>query len=258
MRLTAAVHADETYWRQDGIGHYLWYAGNSQLALYHIDRHRSSQAALSILGDDFGGVLHADGYAAYNAVNATNRQTCLVHLIRRAKEIKQEILLRKPRYRDKKSIRFCNRIAALFKKACEIGQKFNKPHNCRDKADVFEHRLYCVLNSICTTTLANDKAETLRKRLLDPKKEYDRLFTFLKYPDVQPSNNQAEQSLRNMVIFRKISFGTRSNDGSVSHSVLPSLLLTAKRQGKHPLAFFQTLFTADTPTAQTALYNDSS
>jgi hypothetical protein len=84
------------------------------------------------------------------------------------------------------------------------------------------------------------------------------LFTFLKYPEVQPTNNQAEQSLRNMMIFRKICFGTRSNDGSYAHSVLPSLLLTAKRQSKHPPDFFQTLFTCDTATAQNALYKNSS
>ena len=66
-----------------------------ELAFYHIDRHRSSQVAQSISGDDFGGVLNADGYAAYNAVNAKNRQTCLAHIIRKAKEIKQEILLKK-------------------------------------------------------------------------------------------------------------------------------------------------------------------
>jgi hypothetical protein len=258
VRAVAAAHADETSWRQDGIGHYLWYAGNRQLAFYHIDRHRSSQVAQSILGDQFGGVLHADGYEAYNAVNAKDRQTCLAHLIRKAKEIKQEISLRKPKYRDIRSIRFCNRIANLLKKACELGQKFNSAQISYDKADVFQHRLYCALNTICTAKLADDKAETLRKRLLNPKKEYHRLFTFLKYPDVQPTNNQAEQSLRNMVIFRKICFGTRSAQGSLCHSVLPSLLMTAKRQGKHPLTFFQTLFTADTPTAQAALYNDSS
>jgi len=61
-----------------------------------------------------------------------------------------------------------------------------------------------------------------------------------------------------MVIFRKICMGTRSAEGSYSHSVLPSLVLTAKRQGKHPLAFFETLFTQDTATAQAALYDDSS
>ena len=89
-------------------------------------------------------------------------------------------------------------------------------------------------------------------------KEYHRLFTFLDYPGVQPTNNQAEQSLRNIVTFKKICFQTRSPDGSYSHSVLPSLLLTAKRQGKHPLAFFETLFISDTPTAQAALYYNSS
>jgi len=89
----------------------------------------------------------------------------------------------------------------------------------------------------------------------NPTRLYHRLFTFLKYPQVQPTNNQAEQPLRYMVIFRKICFGTRSAQGSLSHSVLPSLLMTAKRQGQHPLTFFETLFTSDTATAQAALYN---
>ena len=258
LRAAALAHADETYWRQDGVGHYIWYAGNGELALFHIDRHRSSQVAQSILGNDFSGVLHTDGYAAYNGVNAKDRQTCLAHLIRKAKEIKQEIIVRKPRFQDIRSIRFCNSVSELFKKACELGKKFNTSQVCKDKADVFERRLYCALHSICTGTLADEKAETLRKRLLDPNKEYHRLFTFLKYPDVQPTNNQAEQSLRTMVIFRKICFGTRSPHGSHSHSVLPSLLFTAKRQGTHPLEFFKTLFTSDTATAQDVLYNDSS
>ncbi len=78
------------------------------------------------------------------------------------------------------------------------------------------------------------------------------------YPVVEPTNNQAEQSLRNLVIFRKICFGTRSKDGSHSHSVLPSLVLTAKRQGVHPLKFFNALFSSDTSKAQSVLYNDSS
>ena len=254
VRALSAAHADETYWRQDGINHFLWYGGSKKLALFLIARHRSGKVAKSIFGDDFDGVLIADGYAGYNAVNAKRRQTCLAHLIRRSKEIKQEILLKKPRYQDKESIRFCNRIGKLFKKACQLATKFNHDHICQLKADAFQHRLYCALHTICSAKLADDNAETLRKRLLDPKKEYQRLFTFLKYPEVQPTNNQAEQSLRNIVIFRKICFGTRSTDGSYSHSVLPSLLLTAKRQGKHPLDFFQTLFTCDTDTAQNALY----
>jgi hypothetical protein len=61
-----------------------------------------------------------------------------------------------------------------------------------------------------------------------------------------------------MVIFRKICMGTRSDSGSYTHSVLPSLLVTAQRQGRHPLRFFESLFASKTQTAQAALYNDSS
>jgi len=258
LHFQPALHADETFWRQDGINHFLWYAGNNKLALFHIDRHRSSNVARSLLGDNFDGVLHTDGYAAYNAVNAKERQSCLAHLIRKAKEIKQEIALKKPRFQDQAALNFLNRICQLFKKACEIARKLDADSRPSDRADALQARLYSALNTICLKKIDDQKAETFRKRLLDPKKEYHRLFTFLKYPDAQPTNNQAEQSLRNLVIFRKISFGTRSADGSYSHSVLPSLLLTAKRQGQHPLSFFKTLFTTDTATAQAALYNDSS
>jgi hypothetical protein len=44
----------------------------------------------------------------------------------------------------------------------------------------------------------------------------------------------------------------------LSHSILPSLVQTARRQGVHPRNFLQTLLTADTATAQAALYNNSS
>ena len=63
------------------------------------------------------------------------------------------------------------------------------------------------------------------------------------HPGVQPTNNQAEQSVRFLVIFRKIMFGTRSESGLRTHSILPSLVLTAMQQGRHPREFLQTLLT---------------
>jgi transposase len=258
VRASMIVHADETSWREDGINHFVWYAGNKDLAYFHINRHRSKEVAQFILGTDFDGILNSDGYAAYNRVNPKDRQACLAHLIRNAKEIKQEILLKPKRYRDKQSVLFCNAIVSLFKKACVIGHSFINGDIPWEKASLFRKRFYSAINSISMRKLKDKKAESFRIRLMDPKKEYNRLFTFLKYQNVQPTNNQAEQSLRNIVIFRKICFGTRSSEGSYSHSVLPSLLLTAKRQGKHPLNFFKTLFLEDAATAQMALYYDSS
>lgn len=258
LRAAAFAHADETHWREDGINQFVWYAGNEQLAFYLINRHRSAQVARSILGDDFTGILNTDGYAAYNALNVKERQSCLAHLLRKAKEIKQEILLKKHRFQDPQAIGFCDRLITLFKQACEVGNKLVNEQISLEQAKILRKRFYAKIRSICSTQLGDKKADAFRRRLRDPTREYRRLFTFLKYPQIQPTNNQAERSLRPLVIFRKICLGTRTPEGSRSHSVLPSLLLTAKRQGKHPLDFFQTLFTSDTASAQAALYNDSS
>jgi transposase len=38
----------------------------------------------------------------------------------------------------------------------------------------------------------------------------DSLLTFLKYPDVPPTNNESEQRIRWSVIFRKVTNGSRS------------------------------------------------
>jgi len=258
LRVALSANADETGWRQDGINHYLWYAGNEQLALYHIDRHRSAEAAQLMLGENFAGVLTTDGYAAYNAVNAKERQTCLAHLIRYCNEIRQEILLKAPRFQDPQALEFVDELAGLFKNACAQGGKLRTGKISPTTALGNRRGFYRKLGTICSRPLQDEKALILQRRLTDEHKDKPRLFTFLKYPNLQPTNNQAERSLRGMVIFRKICMGTRSPSGSHTHSVLPSLLLTAQRQGRHPLGFLETLFGAKTQTAQAALYNDSS
>ena len=89
-------------------------------------------------------------------------------------------------------------------------------------------------------------------------KDYDKLFTFLKIAGVEPTNNHAERSLRFLVIMRKICFGTRSEDGSESHSIMPSLLETARRQGKNGIDFLVTLLTRSLPEARHALFANTS
>ncbi len=257
IKASAVVHADETSWRNDGIGHYAWYAGNSDLAFFHIDRHRSSEVATSILGTtNFGGVLITDRYAAYNSTNPAERQTCLAHIIRRAKEIAQEISLLKKNYRDQQAESFCARIAKLFSRACKVGQKISSGVIAINQTPAIEKKFLENLKTYCANELNFSSAETLRSKLVG--KEINQLFTFLRHPDVPPTNNQAEQSIRSFVIFRKIFFGTRSEIGLLTHSILPSLIFTARRQGQHPRDFLQILLTSDTPTAQDALYNNSS
>ena len=60
--------------------------------------------------------------------------------------------------------------------------------------------------------------------------------------------------MRFLVIMRKICLGTRSAAGSESHGVLPSLLETAKRQGKDRLGFLLALLTGPLAAARDALF----
>jgi len=255
IRVSDMVHADETSWRNDGVGHFAWYAGNKDLAYFHIDRHRSKKVALEIFGPDFDGILVRDRYAAYNGIGR-DWQSCLAHIIRRAKEIKQEHALLPDGERDEAIEPFCDGVQNLFKKACKVGNELLSKNLKWDKAASMETRFIKEINEICKLPLSFRPAETLRAYLTGS--EQKSLFTFLRHQGVPPTNNHAEQSIRHMVIFRKISFGTRSESGLRTHSILPSLVQTAKRQGIKPQKFLQTLLTLDTAKAQAALYDNSS
>jgi transposase len=255
IRASDVVHADETSWRDDGVGHFVWFAGNEHLAFFHIDRHRSAEVAKSIFGEDFGGTLVRDRYAAYNGIGV-DWQVCLAHLITNAKEIRAEHAFLPQTEKDAAVRPFCNRLIDLCSRLCDTGEKLKSGEVPWKKAAKIEKRSVRELNDICKQTLRFKPAETLRNYLVGPEQKF--LFTFLRHPGVPPTNNHAEQSLRFLVIFRKISFGTRSESGLKTHSILPSLVQTARRQGIHPREFLQTLLTADTTTAQAALYNNSS
>jgi transposase len=255
IRASDVVHADETSWRSDGVGHFVWFAGNESLAFFHIDRHRSAEVAKTIFGQDFSGTLVRDRYAAYNGI-AVDWQTCLAHILTNAKEISAEHALLPQTEKDPATGPFCDRLRDLCARLCELGQKLKSGELPWKAAAKIEKRSAVELDHICKQTLRFKPAETLRTFLAGPEQKF--LFTFLRRPGVPPTNNHAEQSLRHLVIFRKICFGTRSDSGLKTHSILPSLVQTARRQGVHPRKFIQTLLTADTATAQATLYSNSS
>ena len=62
------------------------------------------------------------------------------------------------------------------------------------------------------------------------------LFVFVAEPDVPADNNAAERSLRHLVISRKVSGGTRSEQGTESKMTLASIFGTWRAQGLNPLA----------------------
>jgi transposase len=228
VRCADIIHADETHWRIAGQGAYIWFAGNPNFGFFHIDRSRSGEVALDIFGSRFQGSLVADDYAAYNLIEPKNRQSCLAHLSRKAKEVAQTIRLLPAPLQRPADLRFCDRTRTLLSEACEIGRLRDTGQLSFAQAQAKRPELHASLHRICKTPCQHPEAENLRQRLLDPKRDHHRIFTFLDINRMPPTNNYAEQTLRHPVIFRKLIFGNRSEQGAHSLAVNLSLIHTAK------------------------------
>ncbi len=249
IRTADLVHADETHWREDGANHFIWYAGNSDIAVFRSDSSRSSEAAKKLLGEKINGLLVADAYAGYNAIEVQARQSCLAHLIRKADNI--QTLIESTKVPDQKAVSFCKKIKTLFTLACRILIPPDKPGKSHLK-----QRYLRLLESICSTPLKFEKAETLRNRLIPGAREYNEVFAFIDF-DGPPTNNHAERALRPLVIFRKTSMGTRSRSGSENITVFASLFQTAKLQESPVIPLLQALLTGTPQATQSAVFDHS-
>jgi transposase len=256
IQASSLAHADETFWRHDGQNHIVWYAGHQDLAFFNFTKHRSTLEAQDLLGNNFGGVLVADAYASYNGVHPRARQSCLAHLIRKAKELDQTLALLKPAFQEPAARLLCQKTADLFSRTCHAAHQFHRGELSADQAMAQEKEFRSELDDLCRRPLSHPIAESFRTRLLGP--EQSLFFTCLREPNVPPTNNQAEQSLRPIVIMRKIIQCTRGDVGLVNHSVLHTLIQTARRQGRAVRNFLQTLLTDATETAQAALFRNTS
>jgi transposase len=247
MRHSDLVHADETYWREDGQNVFIWYAGNENVAVYRMDSHRSAEAAKQLLGDRIHGLLVTDAYASYNAIQVDGRQSCLAHLLRKAKEIGEVLAVMKAP--DPASIRFCHQIRRLFRLACHL--KIPTGKKAREK---LTKRMLRIMDGICGAgALAHPKAETLRKRLLPGAREYEEVFAFIRFGG-PPTNNHAERALRPLVIFRKVCLGSRSRTGSENVTIFSSLAQTTKLQDGNVIDLFQALFAGSVSQAHAQIF----
>ena len=90
---------------------------------------------------------------------------------------------------------------------------------------------------------------------------FDHLFTFLKYEGVDPTNNRAEQNLRPAVQWRKICFGSQSNNGMRFTERLSTVVGTCRINGVNPFKFLVDMVAASfssklaLPTLQLVLPN---
>ena len=216
-------HGDETGWKINGIGHWLWALANEQWAYFQINRSRGSKVIKELLGDPFMGVLISDFYCAYNRIKGI-KQKCLVHLRREMHNAKGTDPPRSFLEPNKKLNRILDDALRLAEKRETMSTLMFRRRTRRIKERLIDFGC---------ASYSNKTWQRLSKRLLKHEKE---LFTFLDQPGVPSHNNAAERSIRPHVIFRNRSFQNRTDKGAQAHSTLTSLVQTLALQKQDSLS----------------------
>ena len=213
------LHLDETTWPEKAKRLWLWVATSATIAVFIIGP-RTKEMFRILVTEAFLGWLVTDGYQLYR--DHQWRQRCLAHLIRKAvglsgavdQEARRmgEWLLRELRLVIKtvaeaggEAKRTTNPILARLKRACILGEDSDHP-----------------------------KLQALACEILY---DWDAVVAFVKNPGLPPTNNFAERALRHAVILRRITFGTRTPEGSLACASLLSVIQTCRLRRVDPWSY---------------------
>ncbi len=215
IRGSPAVNVDETGWRVGGRNHWLWAFVTDRFALYRVAPSRAGAIAAAELGKDFGGVVVADFFGAYNKLSG-GQQKCLVHLLRELRECAKK-------NKTAEFAAFRKKLKRVLADALRLA--------AREDYDPTTHentvwRLHDRLANIADAQYANPDCLRIAKRL---RQHEGNLFTFLFHPGVvTPDNNRAERAIRPAVVIRKISGGSRTPAGADATADLLSIAQTCR------------------------------
>ena len=67
--------------------------------------------------------------------------------------------------------------------------------------------------------------------------DWNTFWVVLDHPELPLTNNAAERALRQWVIARRISYGTRNRQGSRAFTLLASVIETCRQRGHSPWSF---------------------
>lgn len=224
-------YVDETSWRQGRRWVWLWTLTTASVVVFKIQLRRNAAAARSLL-HRIRGFIVTDRAGAYNWWTLWLRQVCWAHLTRDFAKIAE---------RGAESATIGNELIALS------DLLFQWWHRVRDgtlKRETFQRKLagsdglkakvHALLQR--GTQCAHPKtARTCAKML----QVFPAFWTFADHTGIEPTNNDAERSLRPGVMYRRVSLGTKSEQGSRFVERIHTVVATLRRQGRDVLGFLR-------------------
>ena len=220
---------DETPWQQQGDLLWLWvFISNSVVAFWIASR--SAELINRILGNNaYQGRLMSDGYRVYRQF--LRRLRCWAHLVRKARGL-TEAYDKEPQAFGKETLDFLNGLITAIKKARETPP--DTPLSKLYNDQLINYRQACEKMKSST----HEKARALAVEMLN---DWDVIFTVLDYPHLPLTNNEAERALRHWVILRRISYGTRTQQGSRVFAMLASVIETCRIRQQCPWRYLESV-----------------
>jgi transposase len=227
---------DESGHKNSGKRHWTWCFRAADFTVFHIDPSRGSVVLRKVLGETFGGVIGCDYFSAYRKYmgeSGATVQFCMAHLIRDVRFLAE--------HSDKSLSRFGEKLLGHLRK---IFDALHRPDDWTAKG--FARRMQKLRDGFLkqvrhppSVSEANNLASRFRGR------SALHYFTFLTTPGVEPTNNLTEQSIRHIVIDRRITQGTRSESGMRWCERSWTILATCRQQSRAAFEFLHVALVAN-------------
>jgi transposase len=237
-RQSLVNRVDETGWRVGGRRQWMWTAVSDQVTVYMILPGRGFAEAAQLLGADYSGWLLHDGLRCYYGFKQAFHQSCVAHLVRRCREL-GEVL-------SPAAARFPLEVKGLFEKGLALRDRYAQNEISLHGLWTATGRLEAHLDRLLARSY---RCESNRRLAAHLRHEQPHLFTFLRCPGLDATNNAAERALRGVVIARKVWGGNRTWNGARTQQILTSVLRTGRQQGRD--AFRSLVSLLRSPTVQT-------
>lgn len=226
MQAAAAVHVDETSWRENKKRSWLWTAVTTLVSVFLIRPCRSAAVAAALLGQATGSV-HSDRYSAYQRIPLERRQVCWAHLRRDF-----QAMIDRGNQGTDTGQRLLILADDLFFWWHTLIDGYRDRPTFETRADRMRRRVQAALRAGTQCGCARTAATCAQ--ILKVEAAW---WTFVGVEGVEPTNNAAERALRHAVQWRKTSYGTDSPAGSRFVEALLTVAASCRQQGRNLLEY---------------------
>ncbi len=230
-----ALHVDETGWRTAGDSRALWTAATAGASIFDIAEHCNREQFNELIGD-FAGIVISDRWNGYEHLDACRRQVCWSHIQRDFRRHSEGLAEQKI---------FGAQGLELTRQVFGAWRAYQHEHHDRDRLQAAIAPIQAQLRQLLEQASPKSQRTRWHRRFANNLlKVWPALWTFVTVDDVEPTNNPAERALRGPVIHRKLSHGTRTDDGERFAERALSAAATCRQQRRSLFEFLTELLTA--------------